>query len=99
MRRCVWRRWRHRPVEPRAGTEIHLTPTEFALLSVLATNPDRVLTQHYLATGTFGSAYTDANANLRTYVKMLRRKIEVDPGRPRIVVTEPGVGYRFRTEI
>ena len=49
-------------------------------------------------TGTFGPGYADANENLRTYVKMLRRKIEVDPSRPSIVVTEPGVGYRFRSE-
>jgi two-component system KDP operon response regulator KdpE len=81
----------------RAGQEVHLTPTEFALLGAFAANPDRVLTQKYLLNAAFGPGYADASESLRTYVKQVRRKIENDPSRPQLIVTEPGVGYRFRT--
>jgi two-component system KDP operon response regulator KdpE len=80
------------------GHEVHLTPTQYELLRFLATNPDRVLTQHTILVGVFGPTYDDAIENLRTFVAQLRRKIEVNPARPQRIVTEPGLGYRFRSE-
>jgi two-component system KDP operon response regulator KdpE len=78
--------------------EVHLTPTEYELLRVLATNPDRVLTHGYLLRTALGSGYEDALDNLRTFIAQLRRKLEREPSRPRWIVTEPAVGYRFRPE-
>ncbi len=80
------------------GQEVHLTPTQYELLRVFINNPDRVLTQRTLLVMTFGPAYEDAIDNLRTFVTQLRRKVERDPSRPRRIVTEPGIGYRFRSE-
>jgi two-component system KDP operon response regulator KdpE len=80
------------------GREVHLTPTEYELLRVLATNPDRVLTHTYLLRTALGSGYEDALDNLRTFIAQLRRKLEREPSRPRWIVTEPAVGYRFRPE-
>jgi two-component system KDP operon response regulator KdpE len=80
------------------GQEVHLTPTQYELLRVFINNPDRVLTQRTLLVMTFGPAYEDAIDNLRTFVTQLRRKIERDPSRPQRIVTEPGIGYRFRSE-
>jgi two-component system KDP operon response regulator KdpE len=80
------------------GREVLLTPTEYELLRVLATNPDRVLTHTYLLRTALGSGYEDALDNLRTFIAQLRRKLEREPSRPRWIVTEPAVGYRFRPE-
>jgi two-component system KDP operon response regulator KdpE len=78
--------------------EVHLTPTEYELLRVLVTNPDRVLTHGYLLRTALGPGYEDALDNLRTFIAQLRRKLEHEPSRPRWIVTEPAVGYRFRPE-
>jgi two-component system KDP operon response regulator KdpE len=78
--------------------EVHLTPTQYELLRVFISNPDRVLTQRTLLVLTFGPAYEDAIDNLRTFITQLRRKVERDPSRPQRIVTEPGLGYRFRSE-
>lgn len=80
------------------GQEVHLTPTQYELLRVFINNPDRVLTQRTLLVLTFGPAYEDAIDNLRTFITQLRRKVERDPSRPQRIVTEPGLGYRFRSE-
>jgi two-component system KDP operon response regulator KdpE len=80
----------------RAGVEVHLTPTEFALLREFALNVDRVLTQRHLLSAVFGPGYENATANLRLFIAQLRRKVEPDPTRPTLLVTEPGIGYRFR---
>jgi two-component system KDP operon response regulator KdpE len=80
------------------GDEVHLTPTQYELLRVFVSNPDRVLTQHTLLVMTFGPSYADAVDNLRTFVAQLRRKVERDASRPTRIVTEPGLGYRFRSE-
>jgi two-component system KDP operon response regulator KdpE len=80
------------------GQEVHLTPTEYELLRVLASNPDRVLTHGFLLRTALGPGYEDALENLRTFIGQLRRKIEPQPSRPRWIVTEPGVGYRFRPD-
>ena len=81
-----------------SGTEVHLTRTEYELLRVLVTNPDRVLTHRMLLRSMLGPGYEDALENLRTYIKQVRRKVELDPSRPRLIVNEPGIGYRFVSE-
>jgi two-component system, OmpR family, KDP operon response regulator KdpE len=80
------------------GLEVHLTPTQYELLRVFVSNPDRLLTQRTLLELTMGAAYVDAVDNLRTFINQLRRKVERDPARPQRIVTEPGLGYRFRSE-
>ncbi|MBV9355336.1 MAG: response regulator transcription factor [Chloroflexi bacterium] len=77
--------------------EVHLTATEYDLLRVLVTNEGRVLTHRFLLSEALGPAYASAREYLRTYINQLRRKIEVDPRRPRRIITEPGIGYRFHT--
>lgn len=86
-----------RRIVTRAGVELHLTPTEYDLLRELAGNADRVLTHQMLLSRVWGPASADATNYLRVYVNQLRHKIEPDPARPRYIVTEPGVGYRFRS--
>lgn len=86
-----------RHVVTRGQTEVHLTKTEYDLLRVLATNADRVMTHRQLLERVWGSYATDNARQLRVYINYLRRKLEPDPAHPRLIVTEPGVGYRFRT--
>jgi two-component system, OmpR family, KDP operon response regulator KdpE len=81
-----------------AGQEVHLTPTEYSLLKVLATNPDRVLTHGVLLRSVWGSEYGEEAHYLRVFVRQLRQKIEPEPSRPHHILTEPGVGYRFRLD-
>lgn len=80
------------------GSEVHLTPTEYELLRIFAANPDRLLTHRMLMVSVMGPGYEDAVDNLRTFVATLRRKVEPEPDRPRRIVSEPGLGYRFRSE-
>lgn len=77
------------------GKEVHLSPTEYELLKVFLTNADKILTDQMLLRQVWGPAYGDESHYLHVYVARLRRKIEPDPQRPRHLVTEPGVGYRF----
>ncbi|MGH2354836.1 MAG: response regulator [Chloroflexota bacterium] len=87
-----------RRVVTRGGEEVRLTPTEYDLLKALVTHPDKVLTHRMLLNLVWGGEQgTDAHY-LHVYVGQLRRKIERDPSRPRHLLTEPGVGYRFRTD-
>ena len=80
----------------RDGTRVRLTPTEWELLAALATNAGRVLTHQQLFAMVWkGRIFGDAQAHLRVHVAHLRRKLEDDPVRPRILMTELGVGYRF----
>jgi two-component system, OmpR family, KDP operon response regulator KdpE len=80
----------------RAGSDVRLTPTEWQLLEVLVRNSDRLVTQRQLLHEVWGPGYqTEANY-LRVYVANLRRKLEPDPSAPRFLLTEPGMGYRFR---
>lgn len=81
------------------GQEVHLTPTEFDLLRVFVLNVDKVLTHHYLLYKVWGAGYNDDSHMLRVNIHNLRRKLEPDPSRPIYILTEPGVGYRLRTEI
>ena len=79
----------------RDGTAVHLTPIEWELLRVLATNSGRTMTHAQLFSRVWGRPHGDAQQNLRVHVASVRRKLERDPVRPRIILTEPGVGYRF----
>jgi DNA-binding winged helix-turn-helix (wHTH) protein len=81
---------------PEAGEEIRLTPTEWHLLEVLLRSPGRLLTRQQILAAVWGPGYDRATGNLRLYMTQLRRKLEPDPGRPRWLVTEPGLGYRFQ---
>lgn len=79
----------------RGAGPVHLTPTEWALLSALVTNAGRTVTHAQLFHAVWGSAHGDAQQYLRVYITHLRRKIESEPYAPKYIVTEPGVGYRF----
>jgi two-component system KDP operon response regulator KdpE len=79
------------------GEEVHLTPTEYDLLRELATNADKILTHQMLLARVWGPASENSTNYLRVYINHLRRKIERDPSRPDYLITDPGVGYRFRS--
>ena len=85
----------HRRVTLR-GEEIKLTPTEFSLLEQLVTRPDTVVTHRELLSNVWGAEYRDETEYLRVYVGRLRRKLEADAANPKQLLTEPGVGYRFK---
>jgi two-component system KDP operon response regulator KdpE len=82
----------------RGGKEIHLTPTEFDLLTVLASEAGKVFTHRQLLERVWGSYATENARQLRVYITYLRRKLEDDPSHPRLIVTEPGIGYRLKVE-
>jgi len=82
----------------RGGHEIRLTPTEFSLLETFLTKPGGVWTHAQLIAAVWGGAEGVTSDVVRVHVGNLRRKIERDPNRPRLLVTEPWVGYRFRLE-
>ena len=75
---------------------IRLTPTEWHLLEVLVRHPGALLSQRFLLAEVWGAAYVNQPANVRLYIAQLRRKLEPDPSRPRYLLTEPGMGYRFQ---
>jgi two-component system KDP operon response regulator KdpE len=77
---------------------IRLTPTEWHLLEVLLRNPGKLLSRNQLLTEVWGPGYADATGNLRLYMAQLRRKLEPDPARPRWLITEPGMGYRYQPD-
>jgi two-component system, OmpR family, KDP operon response regulator KdpE len=81
----------------RDGIEIRLTPKEFDLLSLLARSHDRVLTHRAILAAIWGGNAVEQPEHLWTLVAQLRRKIEIDPARPRYLISEPWVGYRFST--
>jgi two-component system, OmpR family, KDP operon response regulator KdpE len=74
---------------------IKLTSTEYSLLSLLARNEGKVLTHHYMLTQIWGQHYHEQSQYLRVFIGQLRKKIEADPNRPKYIITESGVGYRF----
>lgn len=74
---------------------VRLTPTEWKLLELLVRNPGKLITQRELLGAVWGQAYTRESSYLRVYMGQLRRKLEPDPSRPRHIITEPGMGYRF----
>jgi two-component system, OmpR family, KDP operon response regulator KdpE len=87
-----------RHVVTRSGAEIHLTPTEYDLLRVLASNADKVITHRQLLERVWGGYAAENTQQLRVYINYLRRKLEVDPARPDLILTEPGVGYRLKAD-
>jgi two-component system KDP operon response regulator KdpE len=80
----------------RDGAAVHLTAIEYRLLGVFLANAGRVLTHRQLLKEVWGLASPERNHYLRVYVTRLRRKLEVEPARPRHILTETGVGYRFQ---
>ena len=78
------------------GEEIHLTPIEYKCLVLLARHAGKVLTHEYILKEVWGPAYAGETHYVRVRMAELRRKLERDPGQPRILVTEPGIGYRLR---
>jgi two-component system KDP operon response regulator KdpE len=81
-----------------AGTEVHLTPIEYKLLTTLARKAGRVLTYQQLLKEVWGPRYATQKQYLHVYMGHLRSKLELDSTRPRFLVTEPGVGYRLKVE-
>jgi two-component system KDP operon response regulator KdpE len=75
---------------------VRLTPTEWHILEILVRHPGKLISQRQLLTEVWGPAYTNEFHYLRQYLARLRRKLEPDPARPRHLVTEPGMGYRFQ---
>jgi two-component system KDP operon response regulator KdpE len=82
----------------RDGATVHLTPTEWELLRALVAHAGRTMTHRQLFDAVWGRHHGDAQQYLRVYVANLRRKLEVDPLRPTLIHTEPGVGYRFELD-
>lgn len=76
---------------------IKLTATEYTLLMLLVKNEGRVLTHQYLLKEVWGPSYSDQTQYLRVFIAQLRKKLEADPNRPRYLLTESGIGYRFQT--
>lgn len=81
-----------------ANDSIHLTPTEYKLLTTLVTYAGKVVTGRQLLKEVWGPAYTSESQYLRLYMAKLRHKLEKDPAEPRYLITEPGVGYRLAAE-
>ncbi|AVZ40267.1 MULTISPECIES: response regulator [unclassified Dietzia] len=79
----------------RHGQTLHLTPTEWGVLEILARNPGRLVTQQEILRAVWGEGYQKETHYLRVYMAQLRRKLEDDSAAPRHLVTEPGRGYRF----
>ena len=77
------------------GEEIRLTPTEWGIVEVLASNPGKLITQVKLLRDVWGPTYGEETNYLRVFMAQIRRKLEPDPTGPRYFVTEPGMGYRF----
>jgi two-component system KDP operon response regulator KdpE len=82
-----------------AGKEVHLTPIEYRLLLLLARNAGKVLTHRQILKEVWGPSHGSQTHHLRVHMAELRKKVERDPARPRLLVTEPGVGYRLRDRV
>jgi two-component system KDP operon response regulator KdpE len=80
------------------GDAIHLTPTEYRLLEVMATNPGKLLTHTWLLRRVWGPGYGTESNYLRLYVRQLRQKLRDTPSAPKWITTEPGLGYRWIPE-
>ena len=80
----------------KSGTEVHLTPTEWGMLEILVRNSGKLVTREHLLTEVWGPTYAKSTHYLRVYLAQLRRKLEDDPSRPIHLLTESGMGHRFR---
>ena len=85
-----------RRVVERDGAPVHLTPIEYRLLTHLAAQPDRVITHQQLLKAVWGPGHAEDTHYVRVHMANLRKKVEVDPSMPRYLLTEAGIGYRFR---
>ncbi len=85
-----------RRVVARGGADVHLTPTEYEVLKLLSRHAGKVLTHRMLLQQVWGPEHIDETQYLHVLISQLRRKIEPQPARPQYILTEPGVGYRFR---
>lgn len=81
------------------SVEIHLTPLEYRLLTVLIRNAGKVITHAHLLKEVWGSPYTGQTEYVRVYMAQLRRKLEEDPAQPKFLLNEPGIGYRLKIDI
>jgi two-component system, OmpR family, KDP operon response regulator KdpE len=81
-----------------SGEPIKLTPMEYELLKYMVQNAGRVLTRRMLLTAVWGPGHEEDTQSLRVLVRQLRKKIELTPAQPRFILTDPGVGYRFKGE-
>jgi two-component system KDP operon response regulator KdpE len=79
----------------KAGQDVRLTPTEWHILEILIRHPDKLISQKHLLTEIWGPRYELETNYLRVHLANLRRKLEPNPGQPRYLITEPGIGYRF----
>ena len=79
------------------GEDVRLTPTEWQLLEILVRNNGRLVTQRQLLREVWGPSYETETNYLRVYLAQLRRKLEPEPSRPKYLLTESGMGYRFKT--
>lgn len=86
-----------RHIVTRSGEEVRLTATEFKLLAYMAAHADRVLTHQAILSQVWGFSEMDHVEYLRVYVGQLRKKLEANPDEPQLILTEPGIGYRFKT--
>jgi two-component system KDP operon response regulator KdpE len=77
---------------------VRLTPTEYRLLAALVRHPGKVLTHRHLLQEVWGAPYVEQTQYLRVYMTQLRHKLEAEPTRPKLLLTEPGVGYRLQAE-
>jgi two-component system KDP operon response regulator KdpE len=82
----------------RGGEPVHLTPTEYGLLEALVANPGKLLTHQWLLRRVWGQGYGQESHYLRVYVRSLRRKLGDAAAAPTLILTEPGVGYRWIAE-
>lgn len=82
----------------RAGERLHLSPTEFDLLHLLARHAGRILTHRQILEQVWGPAQAEEVQYLRVYIRQLRQKIEADPNNPALILTEPGIGYRLQDQ-
>jgi two-component system KDP operon response regulator KdpE len=80
------------------GDAIHLTPTEYRLLEAFVTNPGKLLTHRWLLQQAWGPGYATEHQYLRVFIRQLRTKLSDDPARPRFIVTEAGLGYRWKPD-
>jgi two-component system KDP operon response regulator KdpE len=80
----------------RTGEQVHLTPTEWAILEILVRDRGALVSQRRLLSEIWGPTYRTETNYLRVYLAQLRRKLEPEPARPRYLITEPGMGYRFQ---
>ncbi len=79
--------------------EVHLTPIEYRLLQLLVKNAGRVMTHRQILKEVWGPPYVEQTQYLRVFMNQLRKKIEVDSSRPRFLLNEPGIGYRFKPDL